>query len=186
MQNMTPEQREQVLQRMRERGFDPSAGGRGGNLPGAAAASDGSAGGRGGGAGSAARGAGSGKADRGGAPAPPLAQRTEGATTIDALFGPLQRVETFGRAWQYVDKQLKPVRLRLGITDGQNTELIEGDVKEGTELVTNISTGAESTRPAATFPFGQPGRGGFPGGGFGGGGRGGGGAAGGGARGGGR
>ena len=91
------------------------------------------------------------------------------ATTIDALFGPLPRVETTGRAWLYADKQLKPVRLRLGISDGQNTELIEGDLQQGAEVVTNIALGND-TRPAATnFPFGQPGRGGFPGnGGFGG------------------
>src|SRR5262249_35030139 len=92
---------------------------------------------------------------------------SRGGGRVDALFGPLQRTETAGRAWQYADKQLKPIRLRLGITDGQTTEVIEGDVKESSELVTNISTGAESTRPAPTaFPFG-PQRGGFPGGGFG-------------------
>ncbi len=51
------------------------------------------------------------------------------------------------------------MRLRLGITDGQNTELIEGDLQQGTEVVTNVTTATESTRPAATaFPFGQPGR----------------------------
>ncbi len=61
------------------------------------------------------------------------------------------------------------MRLRLGISDGQNTELIEGDLQQGAEVVTNVALGNE-TRPAATgFPFGQPGRGGFPGsGGFGG------------------
>jgi hypothetical protein len=86
------------------------------------------------------------------------------------LFGPLPRVESTGRAWVYVDKQLKPVRLRLGISDGQNTELIEGELQQGTDVVTNVALGNE-TRPAATnFPFGQPGRGGFGPGGFGGGG----------------
>lgn len=68
------------------------------------------------------------------------------------------------------------MRLRLGISDGQNTELIEGDLKEGSEVVTNVVIAGQSTRPAATaaFPgFGQPQRGGFPGGGFPGGGGGG-------------
>jgi hypothetical protein len=157
MQSMTPEQREQFLKRMRERGYDPSArGGRAGAAAGANPAADATA--KAGGRGNAAPANG-----RGGAPT--LAERSQGATTIDALFGPLQRTETAGRAWQYVDKQLKTIRLRLGITDGQTTELIDGDVKEGAELVTNISTGADSTRPAPTFPFG-PQRGGFPGGGF--------------------
>jgi HlyD family secretion protein len=92
----------------------------------------------------------------------------------------LARVETNGRVWLYLDKQLKPIRLRLGISDGQNTELVEGELQQGTEVVTNVVLASES-RPAATaFPFGQPGRGGFPGGGFpGGGNRGGGGAPGG-------
>jgi hypothetical protein len=161
MQNLTPEEREQRLQRMRARGFDPTAA-----TPGATA-------------GSPQRGRGAVPA---GATKPAeTAARQGGATTIDALFGPLPRVETNGRAWLYVDKQLKPIRLRLGISDGQNTEIIDGDLQPGNEVVTNIALGND-TRPAATtFPFGQPGRGrdGFGGGfggqgGFGGGNRGGG------------
>jgi HlyD family secretion protein len=152
---MTPEERAQRLQRMRERGFDPTASNAGGPQ-----------GGRGAAAGAAAP-----RSGRGAAPAAATktAAQPSGATTIDALFGPLARVETTGRAWLYVDKQLKPVRLRLGISDGQNTELIEGDLQPGSEVVTNVALGNE-TRPAATNfpPFGQPGRGGFGGGGFGG------------------
>ena len=49
---------------------------------------------------------------------------TTSATTIDALFAPLPTVETRGRAWLYVNKQLKPVDLRLGITDGTFTEVM--------------------------------------------------------------
>ena len=91
-----------------------------------------------------------------------------GATTIDALFAPLPPTESVGRVWVHVDNQLRSLRLRLGISDGQNTEVIEGDVNEGTEVVTNVAIAGQSTRPATTaFPgFGQPGRGGFPGGGF--------------------
>jgi len=157
MQNLSPDERDQRLQRMRDRGFDPTAGGNG-----------------------AAPQRGRGAAPAGapaGAPTAAAVARANGATTIDALFGPLPRVESTGRAWVYVDKQLKPVRLRLGISDGQNTELLEGELQQGTDVVTNVALGNE-TRPAATnFPFGQPGRGGFGPGGFGGpgGGRGGGG-----------
>lgn len=142
LEGLSPEERDQMIRRMRARGGDPSvprnAGGRG----------------------------------RGNAQAPntpQLAARANGATTIDALFGPLARVETAGRVWLHVDNQLKPVGVRLGISDGQNTELIEGDLQQGTALVTNVNTGAETTRPAMqTFPpFVQPqgGRGGFGGGG---------------------
>ena len=167
MQNMTPEQREQMLLQMRASGMDPSAG-RGGTS-GRFGRTERSSGGNG-----AARGA-----DRR-SEAAPLATRNPAATTIDALFGPLPVQETNGRAWVHTDKQLRPLRLRLGISDGQATELLEGDLEPGMEVVTNVTTGNE-TRPAIQLGFpgfmGQPGRGGFgpggPGGGFRGGGGGG-------------
>ena len=88
-------------------------------------------------------------------------------TTFDALFAPLPPVQSVGRVWLHQDKQLKPLRVRIGVSDGQNTELLAGDLQEGTEVVTSVVTGTE-TRPAAgtgAFPgLGQPRRGGFPGG----------------------
>ena len=45
-------------------------------------------------------------------------RRRPGATTIDSLFGPLPVVESRGTAWQSENKQLKPIRLRLGVSDG--------------------------------------------------------------------
>ncbi|MGE3178117.1 MAG: efflux RND transporter periplasmic adaptor subunit [Vicinamibacterales bacterium] len=88
--------------------------------------------------------------------------------TIDALFGPLPSVETSGRVWTYADGVLHPVRVRLGVTDGQATELLAGEgIDEGTTLVTSIATGNGSTRTTTTpFPglLGpQPGRFGGPG-----------------------
>jgi hypothetical protein len=128
MQNMTPEQREQMMARMRGRGGD------------------------GGGEFTGRRGPGTGAgAPPAAAPMPPRGD----ATTFDALFGPLPQVETRGQVWVYADKQLRPVRLRLGITDGQMTELLEGELDAGSELVTNITTGTEAVRT-------QPGFGGFP------------------------
>jgi HlyD family secretion protein len=143
MENMPPEQREQLLSRLRARGMDPSGTGI-----------------------TASRGEGGKRPSSAGPGTPPPG----GATTIDALFGPLPQTETPGRVWLYTGGQLRPVRVRVGISDGQVSELIEGDLQPGTELVTNISTG-NATRPSATqaLPFGQPGRGavivGFPGGG---------------------
>jgi hypothetical protein len=151
---MSPEQREQMMARMRGRGDDGT----------------GNPGGRRGQNGATLL------------PSPPATGRG-GATTIDALFGPLPQVETRGQAWIYADKQLRPVRLRLGVTDGQMTELLEGDLQPGNELVTNITTGNETVRTPPGFgpfpPFMGPGgrggdRGGGPGGNRGGGGRGGG------------
>ncbi len=47
-----------------------------------------------------------------------------GATTIDALFAPLEVVETNGRVWVLDADQLRPVEVRLGVTDGTATELL--------------------------------------------------------------
>ena len=60
--------------------------------------------------------------------------------------------------------------MRLGITDSQATELIEGDLQEGAEVVTNVVIGTQTTRPPAggipTFLGGRPpGSGGYRGGG---------------------
>jgi hypothetical protein len=137
---MSSEEQEQFITRMKERGGDTAAFEAARAKP------------------AAARGA----ASRSNAPAQ--------ASTIDALFAPLPVVESRGRAWLYVDKQLKVVPLRLGISDGTNTEVISDDVQEGTEVVTGV-TGVGPTRNTPTptgagNPF-TPGRGG-PGGGRGG------------------
>jgi HlyD family secretion protein len=99
--------------------------------------------------------------------------------TIDSLFKPLPVAQSTARAWIFVDRQLKPVNIRLGITDGTYTEVVGGDLQEESEVVTGI-TGVGSTRTAAAAAAGNPllgqqqnQRGGGPGG-FGGGGRGGG------------
>ncbi|MEN3337527.1 MAG: HlyD family secretion protein [Acidobacteriota bacterium] len=102
---------------------------------------------------------------------------TSGATTIDSLFGPLPTIETRGRAWLYINKQLKPISLRLGISDGTNTEVLDGELQVGQEVVTNVILPTSAGAPAgATGGAGQnpllgPQRGG-PGGNRGGGGRG--------------
>ena len=155
LEGMSPEDRLRMLEQMRARGVDPAAVERGADSP------------------SAGRGRGDGRG-RGTAdgPAPdnsPSPPAPPAATTFDALFAPLPTVETAGRVWLYADNRLAPVRVRVGVSDGQNSELLEGDLQEGTDLVTNVITGTE-TRPAAGgaggFPgLGQPQRGGFPGGG---------------------
>ena len=71
-----------------------------------------------------------------------------GATTIDALFGPLPAQESQGQVWIYAGGGLKRTRLRLGVTDGAYTELLGPEVPPGTELVTNITmTEGTPTRP---------------------------------------
>jgi HlyD family secretion protein len=104
------------------------------------------------------------------------ASHESGKTTIDELFGPLPQVETRGRAWLYVDKKLKPVSLRLGVTDSTYSELLSSDLKEGQEVVISIITGLEprttpgqqggqSNNPLMGPQRGRGGPGGGPGGG---------------------
>jgi HlyD family secretion protein len=89
-----------------------------------------------------------------------------GATTIDALFAPLPPVESRGRVWLYVDNKLKPINVRLGISDGTFTELISGELAEGQEVIVNMLTGLEQQQRPAGQQGGsnplmqQPGRGG--------------------------
>ena len=116
LKNMTPEQRERFEARMRER-----QGTEAGSAP--------AGGERGGGRATAA---------------PESKTLSSGATTIDSLFGPLPVVETRGMAWLYVNKQLKPVRLRLGISDGTFTEVInDEELQPNMEVVTMMTTGLE-------------------------------------------
>ena len=157
IQQMSPEEREQFFAQMRER--------RGG------------AGGSGGGPGGFGRRAGG----------PPTARRPaaaataetvpaveRGATTIDALFAPLEVVERDASVWLLDESgQLRSVDIRLGVTDGSASELVQvldGGVTigDGTLLVTNISTpesagappsgGGSSSPLMPQFPFGRRGR----------------------------
>lgn len=126
MQNMSPEQREQFMQRMRERGFNPGDRGTASAPPGRSTP------GRG-----------------------PSTRLGAGAQTIDQLFGPLPQTESSGRVWMYVNKQLKPARLRLGISDGTWTELLSADLQPGTELVTGVILD-EPRGPGAGGPARSP------------------------------
>jgi len=90
-----------------------------------------------------------------------------GAQSIDALFGPLPTVESRGRVWLYINKQLKPVNLRLGISDGTWTEVLDGnELQPGTDVVTNVTTGLETQQrpgnqnPGSGNPLMGPQRGG--------------------------
>jgi HlyD family secretion protein len=87
------------------------------------------------------------------------------AQTIDALFAPLPSVETRGRAWLVMNQELKPVNLRLGISDGTNTEILSGELQPNMEVVTGV-TGLGTTRAQPGQGSGNPlmpGRGGFGG-----------------------
>ena len=107
MQSMTPEQRAE---------FFAARGGGGGR----------GRGGAGGGGRGNRNGAGSGAARRRANQDGDAAVATvdRGATTIDALFAPLEMAETNGRVWVVEGGALRPVEVRLGVTDGTATELL--------------------------------------------------------------
>jgi HlyD family secretion protein len=79
----------------------------------------------------------------------------ETAQTIDALFAPLPSVESRGRVWLFIDHQLKPVNVRLGISDGTNTELLSGELQPNMEVVTGV-TGLSTTRTTTGAGAGNP------------------------------
>ncbi len=65
---------------------------------------------------------------------------------LGMLFGPsAPGASTPGRVWLYVDKQLKPVKVRLGISDGTNTEVVSGGLNEGMQVVTSAFAGGAAT-----------------------------------------
>jgi len=142
LQNMTAEERAQMMQRLRERGIDPAQLGIGGGPEGA----------------------------RGAAQRPNAGPSvgTQQAQTIDQLFGPLQVTQAPGRAWRHIGSELKMTRLRLGITDGTYTELLEETLKVGDEVVTSVDTGLPVAQTPAgrspLMPTGRPGGMGGPGG----------------------
>ena len=96
MQNMSPDQRAEF--------FAARGGGRGG--PGGRGGRD--AGGR----------------RRGNTNETAVAAVDRGATTIDALFAPIEVNESTGRVWVMQGDQLQAVDVRLGVTDGTATELL--------------------------------------------------------------
>jgi HlyD family secretion protein len=154
MAAMTPEERAASEERRKQRqaqGGGANFGGRGGQ----GGVAD--FGGRGGQPGGRSLGEGRGGAPRGpqqGQPASASKEAaTTSATTIDALFAPLAAVETRGRAWLYVNKQLKSVNLRLGISDGTFTEVLnDTEVPPDSEFVTSIITPAMAAAKPGTTP----------------------------------
>jgi HlyD family secretion protein len=101
-------------------------------------------------------------------PAPPAgaAAKPLHANQIDELFAPVPRPNTSGTVWVWDEsaKSLTSVPVRLGITNGQLTELLQGDIAVGQQLVTNVILPQASTASAQqTNVFSNPGRGFGPG-----------------------
>jgi hypothetical protein len=66
-------------------------------------------------------------------------------------------VETRGTAWQYENKQLKALRLRLGVSDGSFSEVLnETEVPPNAEVVTSMTTGLEQRPTPGQQQQGNP------------------------------
>ena len=62
------------------------------------------------------------------------------ATTIDALFAPLPRADARATVWMWNagTREFTSVPVRVGVSDGTMTELLQGDLEAGDELVTGV------------------------------------------------
>ena len=127
MQNMTPDERAEF--------FAARGGGRGGS------------GGRGGGE----------TRRRGNRPGEAISTFDGGATTIDALFAPLEVTETNGRVWILDGEMLRPVEVRLGVTDGTASELVgvRGERQQSSRTAAQDPQIAELRRQIAALDDGD-------------------------------
>jgi hypothetical protein len=91
------------------------------------------------------------------------------ADKIDELFEPAPPVRQAGQVylWDEPNKKLTAVRVQTGITDGQFSELISGDLKVGQQVITSIIVPQTSAQRTQSLFGNQPGgRGGLQPGGF--------------------
>jgi len=58
--------------------------------------------------------------------------------------------------WALRGDRLEPVSVRVGITDGATTAILDGELTEGTLVVTGVSSSAAAAPAAASplLPFG--------------------------------
>jgi HlyD family secretion protein len=97
--------------------------------------------------------AGAGNRNRGGAQAAGAGNGTGAAT-------PREPRATYAVVWKLnTDKSLEPIKVKTGITDFTNTALLDGNVKEGDQLV----TGSQVARSGGAPRLGGPGGGRPPG-----------------------
>jgi HlyD family secretion protein len=75
-----------------------------------------------------------------------------------------------GRVWMLHDGQLQPVRVRTGLSNGTATAILEGNLEEGTPIITGIAAANGTASSSARSPllpqrprFSQGGRGVSPG-----------------------
>jgi HlyD family secretion protein len=84
-----------------------------------------------------------------------------GTPMIDTMFSAAPHPRAPGQVWVMRDGKLQVVPVTVGITDGALSELIDGNLQLGDELVTMVSVPAKKpAAPTAASPLMPPGRGG--------------------------
>ena len=63
-----------------------------------------------------------------------------------------------GRVWTLSNGALVPVRVKTGVSDGAVTAVVDGDLKEGDQVVTGMAAQGTTTAQATTSPLLPPGR----------------------------
>jgi len=61
-----------------------------------------------------------------------------------------------GTVWIYEDARLRPVEVSVGATDGTFTELVSGDVREGTKLATRVTMPGATSGSSVPSSTGNP------------------------------
>ncbi|MDQ5838895.1 MAG: hypothetical protein M3379_19130, partial [Acidobacteriota bacterium] len=79
------------------------------------------------------------------------------SSTSPVLAGQLRRVWVLG-----ADGKPQPRRIRVGLTDGSSTEVVEGDLKEGDVVITGQTLSAASKSQNSNAQSAPPGFGGAP------------------------
>ena len=83
-----------------------------------------------------------------------------GAGTIDALFAPIEVEETTGRVWILEGGRLLGVRVRVGVTDGATSELLDvlgrSPMADGSPAAPSITNGVRLVTSATTPDAGGP------------------------------
>jgi HlyD family secretion protein len=76
--------------------------------------------------------------------------RTSPATAAAGTAGKTAAASAEATVWIYEGDQLRPAQVTVGATDGSFTEVVDGNVREGTTVATRVTlAGAATARPAA-------------------------------------
>jgi hypothetical protein len=98
-------------------------------------------------------GSGSGRSGEGGRQSGMSGGMSGGVMPGGMAGGENRRRGSFGMVWIKVGDSLKPFRVRTGISDGLNTEIVKGKIEEGQEVVTGMTSPQTTAAAQQQNPF---------------------------------